>query len=418
MAVGRQVPRSTIAEVYDEMVAFQAAPMSPVSPLSHNADAPVQVPTYHQNHASIEIPSGLPEPSMNLLLSQQMSTEEPCVVNQHQAPSPTAVEPALTTRPYSYNAGFDALSYHARQFQQEIQMLTQLTEESNLTDSPCLKTLARLDPYNFEAFKYEFHLATGKDLHDFCMTLAAKQRSEVKTYIAGITLCPAEFDYYLIKNGVHGRKMDDTLIHIFIGKDQGDIKYLDSLWQQHEHSPLTSAIPSLTHDKTLQYALRTCITHGDRDDPSKPIDRTLISRDVKRLEELLRMSFASIIHGLYASDFPLLDTLLPRNDRYIQQLALAFQTATGCNLEDKIRKSRLDEITKRIGVHALRMATDPTYHRDCLAWKNASPPGRGREELAVRVSRGHWYGHHWKDLQAIWGGLFHADFKDRVRYDA
>jgi hypothetical protein len=400
--------------MYDEMVsksAFQAVKTSPVSPLSQviRPNTPVQMMrSYPQNHTPIETPSHLADSSPIKSLPQQVSSG-PHVMDKFQVPSPTE-DAAFNTRPYSY-AGFDPLSYHVRQYQQEIEMLNQLTDDSNLTDSPCVKTLARLDRYNLEAFKHEFHLATGKHLHDFCMALANKKSSEVQTYIAGITLAPAEFDYYLLKNVAHGRKMDDHLIHIFIGKHEDDIKHLDNLWQQRQHRSLTSSIPHLTSDKTLQYALRTCITPGDHDDPSKPIDKTLLPRDVKRLEELLRMSFASIIHGLYSSDFPLLDTLLPRNDRYIEALAQSFQTATGCNLEDKIRKSRLDEITKKIGVHALRMATDPTYRRDCAA-KNVVALGWGREELGRRVSRGHWYDHHWKDLSAIWGGLFHADFKE------
>jgi len=121
-------------------------------------------------------------------------------VYAHTMPEATVPTPRPSMRPYSYYTGFAHGQYQAGVFREQVQMITQLTDaKQDLANSPSLKTLAQLTPYELEALKCEFEAATGKTLHNFCMNLVAKQKKEVKTLVAGLTLGPIEFDMYLLK---------------------------------------------------------------------------------------------------------------------------------------------------------------------------------------------------------------------------
>ena len=197
--------------------------------------------------------------------------------------------------------------------------------------------------------------------------------------------------------------MDEDLILMFVGRHHEDVRELDNLWSQRNGCSLGSAIRSLTTNKILQYALQICVNTNRQDTPN---DVSLILRDVNRLEEILNMSFISTSSGV-------LDMILHRNLNGVQQLALYFKTATGNKLDDAIRKSSLDNMTKMIAVHAVRTAQDLTY-RDIMNLKPViSKPGR-EEDLAIRLVRAHWYGVHWEQTQACWMGLNQQHFKDKV----
>ena len=373
------------------------------APLFVSETAPLR-PQSFQQHSDYQLPQSpiLHPSSMDL-------PRQPSFARAAETAAPF-IDSSLRIRPYSYETGFKYRDYDAGQFQKEIQILTQLAEsKQDLANSPCLKTLAQLSPHKLEAFKYEFQLATGKNLHDFCMALVAKEDSKIKILVAGLTLGPAEFDWYLLKNR-QSKNMDDDLILIFVGKDQDDLQYLDTLWRHRENSSLTSAIPSLTTNRTLQYALRICTNPGAREDPCKRINPTLIHREVERLEGILELTFP---RTTYPPTFPVLDMLLYRSNNFIQQVALYFEVLTGSKLDSQIRRSSLDDMTKKIAIHAVRTAQDLTF-RDCMALKDVISK-RGREEdLAIRVCRGHWYHPHWAQIQATWMGITGREFKEKV----
>lgn len=105
--------------------------------------------------------------------------------------------PTSLHRPYSYYTGFDVRQYQVGLFRQQAHTIAQLKDAEK--DLASLKTLTQLTPYDLEALKVEFQATTGKTLHDFCMNLVVKQKREVKTLVAGLTLGPIEFDMYLLK---------------------------------------------------------------------------------------------------------------------------------------------------------------------------------------------------------------------------
>jgi hypothetical protein len=201
---------------------------------------------------------------------------------------------------------------------------------------------------------------------------------------------------------------------MFVGKHRDDVEYLNKLWQYRYRETLTSSVSSLTANENLRYALRICTKANERDDPDRPIDAALIHRDVNYLERLLEMTFGTTRNGEYSISTDVMDVILRRNNQSIQQLSLYFQTATGSKLDEKIRKSMgLDEMTKKIAVHAVRTAIDPTY-RDIMSLKDVISKSGREEDLAIRVCRSHWYSVHWNQIQAGWMGIVNGEFKDKV----
>jgi hypothetical protein len=317
-----------------------------------------------------------------------------------------------TMRPYSYHTGFDPCRRRIGGFRDEISAISRLTATSEQAIiSSSLKTLAQLTPYLLDAFKYEFKHHTGKDLHKVCSCLVAKPDEKMRTLVAALTLGPIEFDLHLLSKA-ESRKIDNDLIHIFVGREQSDLQDLNSRWQSQAGSNLTSAIRTWTSNKNLQHALNIC-TSNSRDSPSKPVDRALIHRDVNRIEDLLKRPFSSTPDGGYSRSSDLLRIILYHNNPAIQQLSLYFESATGCKLDEKIRKSTLDDTTKKIAVHAVRTARDLTY-RDLMSLKDVmGKPGK-EVDLAIRICRGHWYGMHWKQVQAAAMGTVNLNIGEKL----
>jgi len=199
---------------------------------------------------------------------------------------------------------------------------------------------------------------------------------------------------------------------MFVGRRHEDVIALDALWRSRHDRSLSSAIQTRTTNKNLQHALQICANPSQQDAPDKPHDPALIHRDVNRLEAILKMTFTSTTSGESVSP-AVLDMILRRNHKGIQQLALYFETATGKKLDETIRKSYLDDMTKKIAVHAVRTAVDLTY-RDVMSLKDVISKAGREEDLAIRVVRAHWYAVHWGQIQAAWMGINEQTFKDKV----
>jgi hypothetical protein len=88
-------------------------------------------------------------------------------------------------------------------------------------------------------------------------------------------------------------------------------------------------------------------------------------------------------------------------------------------LDEELRRAvALPKMMRKIAVHAVRSATDPTY-RDVMALRDAmgaeSLVGNGSsEKLAIRICRLHWYRQHWKQVKAGYMGHMGKELVDKV----
>lgn len=199
-------------------------------------------------------------------------------------------------------------------------------------------------------------------------------------------------------------KMDDNIIHILIGRSEEDLNHIDTLWWTHTGSSLASTIDSLTSNKILRNALKI----------TKVADQALLFRDANRLEELFGKTFLTRASGNYPAVDSMMDMLLRHSNPFIQQLALYFLMATGSNLDKTIGKSRLDDVTKEIGVHAVRTAKDPTYGDITLLKHVWSKSGR-EVDVAIWICRVHRSAVHWAQIQDAWSGSRRWSLRIRFR---
>src|SRR5437762_7877730 len=91
---------------------------------------------------------------------------------------------------------------------------------------------------------------------------------------------------------------------------------------------------------------------------------------------------------------------------------------TGINLDEALRRNVcLDDMTKKIAVHAVRTATDMTY-RDVMLLRDAMGANKilrnGRDEkIGIRAVRMHWHRQHWHQIKAVYVGHMGKDFVDK-----
>src|SRR5213078_123953 len=106
------------------------------------------------------------------------------------------------------------------------------------------------------------------------------------------------------------------LIDIFVGRDPGDIRKLDSYYQQ-QHANfmsdkrLTSIVNQLTYSEELRYALMICM-EGTKIRESSPVDLQRVLQDVEAMQKQMNASYPN-----YQVIF---DILLRRHDAHIAQI--------------------------------------------------------------------------------------------------
>ena len=94
------------------------------------------------------------------------------------------------------------------------------------------------------------------------------------------------------------------------------------------------------------------------------------------------MPFISIYRSRYLVSEEVLRLILNHNDPSIRQLAFYFEAATGSKLDEKILESKLDDMTKKIAVHAVRTAQDLTYRDLMLLNDVIGRPGSDNPNLS------------------------------------
>ena len=205
--------------------------------------------------------------------------------------------------------------------------------------------------------------------------------------------------------------MEDLLIDIFIGRDPEDLEALNWRYQQHNSyvmsgRTLASAVKQLTSNAVLRSALMVC-TEGTSTRKPGPVDQSLVYRDVAEIEKQLKTTFP---------ESQILDILLRRQDVHIAQINVFFSMRTSMQLDEALRRNtRLDDMTKKIAVHAVRTATNLTY-RDVMLLRDAMGNkllrSRKDEKIGIRVCRMHWHRQHWRQIKAAYVGHSGKEFID------
>jgi hypothetical protein len=317
----------------------------------------------------------------------------------------------LPHRPYSYETYYrPGASYPSAV--DDLNILANALNPKNTNLKSFVDVLAQRSPYELDVLRYEFHKMTGQDLHLVFSNLATNADDCIKSVVAGLTLGPLAFDFWLL-NGNLKKNMEDILIDIFIGRDPRDLRALDSYYQQQYANvssgrSLASVVNRLTTSEELTYALMIC-TDGTKSREPQPVDLQRVLLDVDVLQKQMGMSYPN-----YQIIF---DILLRRHDSHIAQINLYYSMRTNRNLDEALRRNvSLKHITKNIAVHAVRTATDLTY-RDCMLLRDAmGASGNGKDEkIGIRVCRMHWHKQHWKQIKAVYMGHMGQEFIEKCK---
>jgi hypothetical protein len=199
----------------------------------------------------------------------------------------------------------------------------------------------------------------------------------------------------------------DILIDILVGRRLDDLRALNSTLERHFGRSIASVV-SAFRDGYLRQAMEI-VVEMSRPDNNQPVDSALIHQD---LVELLTFLDSSV----HPADFTtlMLNIFLRRNDIHLIELADQFQVSTGKNLDSLIqREYTLHSVGKKACSHALRSAVDLTY-RDTISLQE-SFDGGSYENLAIRITRLHWYKHHMKQVRSNFLGFHQGDLVEKLR---
>jgi hypothetical protein len=371
----------------------------------HRASAPAllpPVPFYQPVHRGSMAVAPMVNP--NVYTNGQM------MVNPNVTMSPL--------RPYSYATDQSPMAGMYPHINQDLQILSTVGQmRSTERILPIVDILVQRTPTEIEALRRLFrNVNGGTDLSVAFKRLlnVSNERSSVQFAFMGLVLGPALYDSWLIQH-LDG-KHDDILIDIFIGRATDDIKYLLFKFQQQQQVAMTgrtisSTLAAATSNEVLLSALNIA-TESTRPDGTYPVDQNLVHRDVEELSKILNASFPS--------HTALFNILLRRSDNHIMQLNLHYRMKNRDRaLDEELRRAvALPKMMRKIAVHAVRSATDPTY-RDVMALRDAmgaeSLVGNGSsEKLAIRICRLHWYRQHWKQVKAGYMGHMGKELVDKV----
>ena len=173
---------------------------------------------------------------------------------------------------------------------------------------------------------------------------------------------------------------------------------------------MSSVLDAATSNNVLRCALNIA-TESTRPDGTHYVDQTLVHRDYEQIIEIMNAGFPS--------DTALFNILLRRSNGHLLQLNAHYRVMRGKALDEDIRQcAAMSRMMRKIAVHAIRSATDPTY-RDVMALKDAmgasSMVGKwSNERLAIRIVRLHWYKQHWMQVKAAYVGYNGKNLVDAV----
>ena len=173
---------------------------------------------------------------------------------------------------------------------------------------------------------------------------------------------------------------------------------------------MSSVLNAATSNDELRSALNIA-TESTRPDGTYPVDPTLVHRDVEDIIKIMNAGFPS--------HTALFNILLRRSNEHLMQVSIHYRITREKALDEDIRRcAAMSRMMRKIAVHAVRSATDPTY-RDVMALKDAmganSMVGNGsNEKLAIRIVRLHWYKQHWMQVKAAYVGHNGKALVDKV----
>src|SRR5579859_3244542 len=318
----------------------------------------------------------------------------------------------LFQRPYSYFTGFQEgqLGYPAMTSDLSLLVNEFQSGGQSITEQSVMKLFGPLSPYQLEAIRSGFRQMTENDLAltvDNMLASRSTYSARIRFGIIGLVLGPCLYDLWLLK---YLGDNQEILCDIFISRDQEDLVYLSLQYQKLYHSDMWRDMLSLSSNQDLQLALSMVADHN-RDDPRTPVFPAQVYEDVDTIRRMLNNSHAT------AKVF--YDIFLCRNDTHLIQVANHFQNMTGKPLDEAVRRnSFLRKYIKKVCIHAIRSAVNPTYRdvnliRDALG-SNSNLGIGSPEKLAIRVCRMHWYAQHWLQVKAEYYGITGLSLKDRL----
>jgi len=318
----------------------------------------------------------------------------------------------LFQRPYSYFTGFQEgqLGYPAMTSDLSLLVNEFQSGGQSITEQSVMKLFGPLSPYQLEAIRSGFRQMTENDLAltvDNMLASRSTYSARIRFGIIGLVLGPCLYDLWLLK---YLGDNQEILCDIFISRDQEDLVYLSLQYQKLYHSDMWRDMLSLSSNQDLQLALSMVADHN-RDDPRTPVFPAQVYEDVDTIRRMLNNSHAT------AKVF--YDIFLCRNDTHLIQVANHFQNMTGKPLDEAFRRnSFLRKYIKKVCIHAIRSAVNPTYRdvnliRDALG-SNSNLGIGSPEKLAIRVCRMHWYAQHWLQVKAEYYGITGLSLKDRL----
>jgi hypothetical protein len=323
-----------------------------------------------------------------------------------------------SVRPYSYATDQSPMAGMYPHINQDLQVLSTVSQmQSTERIMPLVDILIPRSPTEIETLRRHFRaMSGGTDLSIAFKNLlnASNERASVNFAFMGLVLGPVLYDLWLIQHLEN--KHEDILIDIFIGRATEDIRFLLFKFQQQQTAAMSgrsisSTLANATSNEILLSALNIA-TESTRPDGTYPVDQNLVHRDVEEIFKILDAGFPS--------HTALFNILLRRSDQHIMQLNIHYRIKKGDRAldEDLRRNVSMPKMMRKIAVHAVRSATDPTY-RDVMALRDAmgaeSLVGNGSsEKLAIRICRLHWYKQHWKQVKAGYVGHMGKNLVDKV----
>ena len=340
------------------------------------------------------------------------------VVGQQMMPQ--ALNPQMMlnpARPFSYATDQSPMAGMYPTINQDLQILSSVRQMRSMERiQQIIDVLVPRTPSEIEALRRHFRpMNSGMDMGVAFKSLlnASSEKPSVQYAFMGLVLGPALYDLWLMQH--LERKNDDILIDILIGRSSDDIRYLLFKFQQQQQvqvsgRSISSTLETVTSNKILLSALNIA-TESTRPDNTHPIDQNLVHRDVDEIIKLMDATFAS--------HTALFNILLRRSDLHLIQLNVLYRIKKDRALDEALRRNvSMDKMIRKIAVHAVRSATDPTY-RDVMALRDAMGSedlfGNGNEEkLAIRICRLHWYKQHWMQVKAGYMGHMGKQVLDKV----
>jgi len=316
-------------------------------------------------------------------------------------------------RRYSYVTDQSSMAGMYPNIHQDLQVLSIVMQiQSSERILPLVDILVQRSPSEMKTLLDQFPAMNGgTNLGTVFYNLlkTSNERTSVHYALMGLVLEPVEYDSWLIQN--LGRN-EDILIDIFIGRATEDIRYLLFRLQEQVQRPgksgktLSSTLAAATSNDVLLSPLNIA-TGTTRPDVTYPLDFNDVHRDT---EEIIK-----IMDALVPSHTALFDILLCRSDQHIRHLKIAYLIQKGGDLDKDLRQNSLmPSMMRKIAVHAIRSATDPTY-RDALLLRSVmNLPGRSEKCFAIRVSRLHWYKEQWERVKARFMGQMGKELMDKA----